>query len=930
MRLVAWTLAIALALGTPALRAADSVDDPFAVAAEHYRHQRWKQASDEFAKVLAADPPHPRAAEARFFCGEALVQAGRWDEARKQFAELLKSDPDGPHARKASFRVGEAAYMLGDDPAAREDLRKFCQRYADDPLNAYALPYLGSLELQAGNAEAARKYFAHSLERFKDGPLVAESRFGLAQAAHLSGQLDVARNEYRKVIDAGGALAEGALLQLGAAENTLGNHQAALAALEQFKARFPASPLADKATLGRGYALLKLGRSREAQQSLESVADVPSLSPEAPFWLALAEKAENNWHAAAETLQSIHVNDTHTLAPAIGFHTGDALVRDGQLEAAQTAFDRVLAGFPDSAWADDCQFGKLRVAIEQQDHAASVRLADELASKFARSPFLTQARLAKGLALAALDKPAEAIAALAPLVKDGTPGKADTEIANRARAVLAVAHAELGQFAEAQKFLADLKNDQAGADAVSATTCRIAELALKSGDAGLSEKLFASVTSSPDVAVRAQSGLGWSHFKAQRWAEAAKAFERLLSADPAGPLAAEAALMRARSLEHLEQFPEAVEQYSVVVERYSDSPRAVEALWCRGRLYEQMGRPDEARRDYAALVDEHPDFAELDSALHRFAYLERSTDPQAAARLFERLRAEFPASPFVPDATLRLAEQALADEKLDEAGALLADLSAAETPDDVHRQMLYLSGRLAIARGRWSDAQEPLAKVIEESPDDELALSATYLMAEAEFRQGRYEQAAEQLAGLAEKTAGRTDAWLATAELRRAQALAQLRRWDESLAIARGISARFGDFPRQYEADYLIGRALAAQADFAAAREAYEKSLASSAAAGTETAAMARWMIGESHFHQEDYAAALAEYQQVDEAYPRWHAAALLQSGKCAEALDRWSLAAEAYESLIKKHPDSELVAEATRRLDIARHRAFSRAARRQ
>jgi TolA-binding protein len=89
-------------------------------------------------------------------------------------------------------------------------------------------------------------------------------------------------------------------------------------------------------------------------------------------------------------------------------------------------------------------------------------------------------------------------------------------------------------------------------------------------------------------------------------------------------------------------------------------------------------------------------------------------------------------------------------------------------------------------------------------------------------------------------------------------------------------------------------------------------------------------MIGESHFHQELWATALDEYRKVDEQYPRWHAAALLQGGKCAEALDRWSDAAAAYETLLKKYPHSELTAEATRRLDVARHRAFGRSARRE
>ncbi|MDD0425268.1 hypothetical protein PS059_24805, partial [Shigella sonnei] len=59
-----------------------------------------------------------------------------------------------------------------------------------------------------------------------------------------------------------------------------------------------------------------------------------------------------------------------------------------------------------------------------------------------------------------------------------------------------------------------------------------------------------------------------------------------------------------------------------------------------------------------------------------------------------------------------------------------------------------------------------------------------------------------------------------------------------------------------------------------AAREAYRDALAAPNAAKTETAAMAQWMIGETWFHQGDYAQAIREYLrgQTLYGYPRWQA----------------------------------------------------------
>jgi TolA-binding protein len=156
-----------------------------------------------------------------------------------------------------------------------------------------------------------------------------------------------------------------------------------------------------------------------------------------------------------------------------------------------------------------------------------------------------------------------------------------------------------------------------------------------------------------------------------------------------------------------------------------------------------------------------------------------------------------------------------------------------------------------------------------------------------------------------------------------------LKRWDEALAVAREIETRFPAFEQQFEADYLVGRCLVAAAEFADARRAYAKVIESPHAAGTQTAAMAQWMIGESYFHQEDYAAALAEYEKIEDHgdFPRWREAALLQAGKCQELLGNWAGAVETYQRLEKTFPNGQLYAEAARRRQTAeRHLAQTEA----
>jgi TolA-binding protein len=305
---------------------------------------------------------------------------------------------------------------------------------------------------------------------------------------------------------------------------------------------------------------------------------------------------------------------------------------------------------------------------------------------------------------------------------------------------------------------------------------------------------------------------------------------------------------------------------------------------------------------------------------------------QEAEALFARLEQDFPHSQYASEATLRRAEQALADGQPELAEQRLADFDCTAVPGELAQRALYVRGRAAQARGQWDAAETSLAALRERYPQCELAPTAAYLLGEIAYRRGKYPLAAERMAALNTSPDGPPQPWAATAELRRAQALAQEKKWDEAFDVARQIPDRFPHFADVHEVDYLIGRAKAAQADFDAARAAYAKVLASPAGAKSQTGALAQWMLGESYFHQENYPSALAEYAKLDERhpFPRLQAAALLQAAKCHEHLQQWPQAVASYEQLLAKYPESEWCSEAKGLLREARSRLAGGTPRRQ
>jgi TolA-binding protein len=208
-----------------------------------------------------------------------------------------------------------------------------------------------------------------------------------------------------------------------------------------------------------------------------------------------------------------------------------------------------------------------------------------------------------------------------------------------------------------------------------------------------------------------------------------------------------------------------------------------------------------------------------------------------------------------------------------------------------------------------------------------LAAVAEFLRADVGYRKGDYDDAGKRFAELAPKLAKRNDRWIAMVPLRRAQIYAQQRRWSDARALASTIAKDFPNFDQSFEADYLIGRCHAAEANLDAARESFQKVVRSPSGNKTETAAMAQWMIGETYFLQEQYPSAVREYLRVEVlyAFPHWQAAALLQAGKCYEQLGQWKDAAQTYDRLIANYATTDFVAEARERLTAVQSRTAAR-----
>jgi TolA-binding protein len=161
---------------------------------------------------------------------------------------------------------------------------------------------------------------------------------------------------------------------------------------------------------------------------------------------------------------------------------------------------------------------------------------------------------------------------------------------------------------------------------------------------------------------------------------------------------------------------------------------------------------------------------------------------------------------------------------------------------------------------------------------------------------------------------------------------AQQKDWKQAIAAVETLKQRHPDYSALYEADYVLGRALAATARFDEAREAYQRVLRAPAAAKTETAAQAQFMIGESYFHQKQFAEAARAFLRVEILYdfPHWQASALLEAGKCHERLGEWGEAVASYQRLLDRYRQTPFAEEAAERLEMVQKQVERSAASRR
>jgi len=917
---------------------------------------RTAEAVKYFRLYLGREPAGDYARQAVFRLGETAYLAANYDAAQEDLDRFLEKYPNDQLNAYVLPYLGEIALARHDAPAAERRFRDGLQRFPQGRLQDDCRVGLGrALEKQNKHEEAERLYLAVAGKA--GSPSAAEAQFRL-------GALQGAMGKYAQSIETLAAFENRfsespwkprARLHRGWALWHLGRWDEAQALLQGISAD-------PKVGIQAQYWLALTEKSQgKFAAAVKTLLAAAQADPKHELIAAMRYHAGDALLKSGDAAGASRQFDEVIALGAAGSGWADHALR-GKLQVAlqEKDYDAIDRGaedfekrFAQSPVKADVHRVLATSLLERKNYAGAARLLEPLLAKAGKSPQSLEDSYLLALAYEGLKRYEEAVAALRPVL-DAASGKlkADAQLrqgsllvalkryadavgpletvlagnptgdaAVKVRGELAVCCARTGQLPKAKKLYGELLAKYPKHPWITPTTEQLAEAAYEAHDTAWSTELFSRLrteSGTADYELKGMAGLGWSQFKSGQLAGAAATFEQLLKKDPPAAVAADAALARGRILEQLHQDDPALSMYDLVIEKHPQEPQHAEALLAAARLRHKLKQAQQSAALYERLAKDYPDFPKRDAVLYEWAWAMHELDkPEEAADLFARLPKEYPQSRFAPDATYRLAQRALAAKQYARAKELVSELLSGKTDARIREYARLLEGQIAVSEQKWGEVRRSFEALLKEFPESRQGLAAEFWIAESMYRSGEFAAAAERFEQLAQKAQGRRDAWLAMIPLRRAQVLAQRKKWEEAYAIAAKIEAEYPNFEQQYEVDYLIGRCLQTRAEIQAAREAFKKVIRSPAGAKTETAAMAQWMIGETYFLQKDYAAAVHEYLKVEilYAYPTWQAGALLQAGKCHELLGERKEAAQRYASVIKSYPDTSFAKQAAERL---------------
>jgi TolA-binding protein len=882
----------------------------------HYAENQFAEAAPLYVRVLTEYPQAGEVEVAAYRLAHCRFQLQDHEGAVAAFADLLKRAPQTQYKAAALYWAGESQYALGRHAEAVKSYEDSLREAPQGEFAAWAVYSIGMSQLELGNAEAALASFQRVARDYGDSPVAAECELRVADALRAGGKAAEAAKSYEAVLKRGDAkLAPGALHGLGWSHFDAEQYPQARQQFDRLLKEFAESPFAASARRGRANCLYHEKQYAEAARAYEEAQkgapteDVPELL----FWQAASLEQSGDAARAKALFQRVAAeHPQHPLAAKAALRLAEASAEGEDLTAAEASY-KAAAASTDPDLKARGELGLAWVAYKRGDTAEALKQYEALARANAASATGGTAAL-QGAQIALAAKDYARTAELAKLFLQGHAAEAE---APRARCLLGLALAATNKPDEAIRELEQSTQAAPKADFTVNALTTLSQLYRQAGNAAKADEALARLRRDfPDSAAgaEAQYDQATALFEGGKYAEARQAYEAVLKATEEPAIAAPAQYGIAACLLRENQLEAATAAYRKVVETYAGSDAAALAQYQLGVCLLQAGKAAEAAEALAGFVAEHPTHEKASEASAQLAWAYAgSGQPDKAKPIYEKLAGDAAApAEVVADALLNLAEMAYAARDYEGALAGYDRVLAKQPAGALAAKALYKRGWALLQLKRTEEAVEAFRKCVAAGPDKPIAADCHLQIGAALLAQGDTDAALAELQGFTGEY--RDEQTAPPALLMLADLYVQKGDWAKAEAAAKAVPDT-GDEATVARRALLLGTALR-HTDRAA--EALPLLEAAAAKGSAGVAPRARFELAAALSASGKHAEAADAFLNVSILYGESPFApqALYEAGHSFEAAGNKDEARKAYESLLRDYSQAtEWVEKAEARL---------------
>jgi TolA-binding protein len=935
----------------------------------------YAKAAATFAELVKKFPDGKHTEQALFYAGEAEYNLGKKKEAIAAYDQLVKKYPQGSLRSDALYALGVTHEESGQHEAAGQAYDLFLQEFPTHALANEVRMRKAEAVLLAGDFAAAGKMFGEvaKLEGFAaaDHALYRQA-FCLskldqfAEAAKLYARIPTEFPQSAYVADAA--------MSAGRCYYRVEQLSDAAPWFQKVIEGSATSRVEAAHWLCRIYL-----RDQKPQQAIDLAKQVLPAAGDDPFAIhlemdyadALYESDTSRPEAVTLYLKIATSHPQHELAAQALYNAAFGALELGRYDEGLKHAAAFLKAYPEQRLAPDVQYVAAECHLQLNEHPEAEKLYAQLVQSSADHPDRETWQVRLGLAIYLQKKYADAVAALEPLV--GQLKIADNQA--QAQFVLGVSRFYLDQFdgavqalqasakanpawkqadetllflaralrrqdktAEAIAVLAKLIADFPRSRLLDQAHYRYGEFSYAAEDYKTAIAQYAAV-----IAADAQSlfapyavyGTGWAQLKTKAYPEAVASFRNLLKNYPEHALVADTHLALGMSLRQAGELDEAIKAIDSYLTGSPTEPNKSDALYERGLA--EVARKDfgKAAETFQQLVTANPQYAAADKVAYELAWAFKSV-PEGAKKAesvaaFAVLVEKHPDSPLAAEANFHVGEAHYENAEYAEAAKAYTAAKQKSSPGELREKATYKLGWSLFQDKEYQQALDQFAEQATDQPQGDLAADALFMKAECLFRLEKYDEALPvYLATQQVKLASPVSQVLAL--LHGGQSALQTEKWAQAVALLSQIPEQHKDSPYLAEAYCELGRAKQNSGQEAEAVSDYEKAAELSRA---DVGARARFMVGELAFERKEFAEAIRHFQRVmfgyggESATPeakKWQAKAGFEAARCAEVqikdaqgtarAELRKQAQQAYQYVIDKHPQDELVPQAKKRLD--------------